>query len=60
MRLEPACARPGHGPILFGTERMSTKRILMGDRHPSPANPAANRNWQEAAVADLRRLGISL
>ena len=28
--------------------------------HPSPANPAANRNWQEAAVADLRRLGVSL
>jgi single-strand selective monofunctional uracil DNA glycosylase len=28
--------------------------------HPSPASPAANRGWAEAAEADLRRLGISM
>ena len=28
--------------------------------HPSPANPAANRNWQAEAVAGLRRLGVAL
>lgn len=26
--------------------------------HPSPANPAANRNWAEAATAALRGLGV--
>ena len=28
--------------------------------HPSPASPAANRGWHDAADADLRRLGIAL
>jgi single-strand selective monofunctional uracil DNA glycosylase len=28
--------------------------------HPSPASPAANRGWAEAAEADFRRLGISM
>jgi len=27
--------------------------------HPSPASPAANRGWAEAAEEDFRRLGIS-
>jgi single-strand selective monofunctional uracil DNA glycosylase len=26
--------------------------------HPSPANPAANRNWEESATVALRELGI--
>jgi len=26
--------------------------------HPSPANPAANRNWAEAAEAQLKQLGV--
>jgi single-strand selective monofunctional uracil DNA glycosylase len=26
--------------------------------HPSPANPAANRNWAEAAGAALRNLKV--
>jgi single-strand selective monofunctional uracil DNA glycosylase len=26
--------------------------------HPSPANPAANRNWAEAATEALRRLQV--
>ncbi|MCF6283654.1 MAG: single-stranded DNA-binding protein [Candidatus Hydrogenedentes bacterium] len=28
--------------------------------HPSPASPAANRGWAEAAELDLKRLGIAL
>lgn len=28
--------------------------------HPSPASPAANRGWAEAAMKDLAELGISL
>jgi len=28
--------------------------------HPSPANPAANRGWQEAAERELAVLGVSL
>jgi single-strand selective monofunctional uracil DNA glycosylase len=26
--------------------------------HPSPANPAANRNWQAIAVRQLQELGV--
>jgi single-strand selective monofunctional uracil DNA glycosylase len=40
-------------------------RTALGDRvkigrilHPSPASPAANLGWAEAAVAELRALGI--
>lgn len=28
--------------------------------HPSPASPAANRNWEEAALNQLRELGVEL
>jgi single-strand selective monofunctional uracil DNA glycosylase len=31
---------------------------VAGILHPSPANPAANRNWAERATAQLRTLGI--
>ena len=34
----------------------TTGRIL----HPSPASPAANRGWAEAATAGLRALGVPL
>ncbi len=26
--------------------------------HPSPANPAANRNWEEAAYSQLKEIGV--
>lgn len=35
---------------------VSVGRIL----HPSPASPAANRNWEEAALNQLRELGVEL
>jgi single-strand selective monofunctional uracil DNA glycosylase len=43
-------------------------RLALADRdvpigrmlHPSPASPAANRGWQQAAERDLRSLGIAL
>ena len=42
-------------------------RAALGDRvqigrilHPSPASPAANSGWAEAAVAELRALGIEV
>ena len=28
--------------------------------HPSPASPAANRGWSQAATAELRDLGIEV
>ncbi len=28
--------------------------------HPSPASPAANRNWAEAALAQLKEMGVAL
>jgi single-strand selective monofunctional uracil DNA glycosylase len=37
----------GHTPLRLG-------RIL----HPSPASPAANRNWQTLATRQLRKLGV--
>ena len=35
---------------------IQTGRIL----HPSPASPAANRNWEQTALAQLREQGIDL
>jgi single-strand selective monofunctional uracil DNA glycosylase len=35
---------------------IQTGRIL----HPSPASPAANRNWEQTALAQLREQGIEL
>ena len=35
---------------------MKIGRIL----HPSPASPAANLGWAEAATAELRALGIDV
>lgn len=37
-------------------ERVKVGRIL----HPSPASPAANRGWAEAAAAELKALGIAV
>jgi single-strand selective monofunctional uracil DNA glycosylase len=39
---------------LFSGERLRVCRIL----HPSPASPAANRNWGLLATTQLRQLGI--
>ena len=59
--------RPAHviGVGSFAAEQAATAlqglaipvgRIL----HPSPANPNANRNWQETVLAQLREQGIEL
>ncbi|HUF62348.1 MAG TPA: uracil-DNA glycosylase family protein [Verrucomicrobiales bacterium] len=37
-----------------GRAELRVGRIL----HPSPASPAANRGWAEAAAAELERLGV--
>lgn len=39
---------------LFGESALKIGRIP----HPSPASPAANRGWSDAAVAQLRELGV--
>jgi len=39
---------------LAGTAGLRFGRIL----HPSPASPAANRGWAEAATRQLQTLGI--
>jgi len=39
---------------VFPEGKLRLGRIL----HPSPASPAANRNWAELATAQLRGLGI--
>ena len=40
--------------LIFQGEQLRLGRIL----HPSPASPAANRNWAALATAQLRDLGI--
>jgi single-strand selective monofunctional uracil DNA glycosylase len=45
-----ACARNA----LTHLKTLKTGRIL----HPSPASPAANRGWDEAATRQLRELGV--
>lgn len=40
--------------LLFSDDPMKIGRIL----HPSPASPAANRNWSEKATSQLRSLGV--
>ena len=42
-------------------------RAVLGDRvaighvlHPSPASPAANRGWEDAAETQLRSLGLAI
>lgn len=42
--------------IALGEDAPTIGRIL----HPSPASPAANRGWAEAATAQLRELGVEL
>jgi len=42
--------------IALGTDAPPIGRIL----HPSPASPAANRGWAEAATKQLRELGVEL
>jgi single-strand selective monofunctional uracil DNA glycosylase len=47
----------------FAQNRASQALPAAGPRigtipHPSPANPAANRNWAESAIAALQRLGV--
>jgi len=39
---------------VFGNDGLIVGRIL----HPSPASPAANRGWEQAARRDLQRLGV--
>ncbi len=39
---------------VFGGGRLKLGRIL----HPSPASPAANRNWSAVAVRQLKALGV--
>ncbi len=39
---------------IFADAPVRVGRIL----HPSPASPAANRGWAEAATRDLQRLGV--
>ena len=41
---------------VFEDSPLKIGRIL----HPSPANPAANRNWQAAATSQLKKLGVWL
>ena len=40
--------------FLFSHDELRIGRIL----HPSPASPAANRNWSEKATSQLRDLGV--
>ncbi len=42
--------------IVLGDDGPAIGRIL----HPSPASPAANRGWAEAATAQFRELGVEL
>jgi single-strand selective monofunctional uracil DNA glycosylase len=43
------------------TEALSDLNVRIGQiLHPSPANPAANRDWRGQAVAQLTALGITL
>ena len=42
--------------LVLGDDGPRTGRIL----HPSPASPAANRGWAEAATRQLRDLGVEL
>jgi len=39
---------------VFAGKKLKIGRIL----HPSPASPAANRNWAQTATAQMRELGI--
>ncbi|HYC00772.1 MAG TPA: uracil-DNA glycosylase family protein [Candidatus Limnocylindrales bacterium] len=62
-----ACLAPRHviGIGRFATERIlrvltSTEARLGCIPHPSPASPAANRDWAGAAERELRALGIAL
>jgi single-strand selective monofunctional uracil DNA glycosylase len=51
----------GIGEFAFGraTEVFPNNKIKLGKiPHPSPANPAANRNWAEVASRKLETLGI--
>ena len=39
---------------IFADDKPTIARIL----HPSPASPAANRNWSELVTRELQRLGV--
>ena len=41
-------------------ERLDRDVRIASMPHPSPANPAANRNWAELALAQLREQGLDL
>lgn len=67
LRRSVACLRPARviGIGNFAAQRAAA--VLAGEGipvgtilHPSPANPAANRNWEEAALAQLREQGVEL
>ena len=46
----------GRAHAALNGSRTVIGRIL----HPSPANPVANRGWEERATAELRQLGVEL
>lgn len=60
-------AKPRH---VVGIGRFAEKRALQALAgssvrigrilHPSPASPAANRNWRRQATAELEQLGVAL
>ncbi len=46
----------GRCRVALDGSRTAIGRIL----HPSPANPAANRGWEERATAELQQMGVDL
>ena len=67
LRRTVDCLRPKY-VIGVGAFAETRARIALADvevtigrvLHPSPASPAANRDWAKRAASDLRGLGISL
>lgn len=46
------------GKLRLAAERVGSKAIIGKVLHPSPASPAANRGWAEAAEKQLLALGV--
>ena len=46
----------GRAHAVLDGSRTAIGRIL----HPSPANPVANRGWEERATAELQQMGVEL
>lgn len=67
LRQSVMCLRPGRviGVGNFATQRaakaLAGLAIPVGAiLHPSPANPVANRNWEETVLTQLREQGVEL